>query len=539
MRRSAQRSLLWAIPTLAVLSLAGQRHGLWGGDEPREAAIAREMYASRDLVIPRLNGEPFLEKPPLAHLGAVLLFDAAGGPTGRWCRLPSAAWGFVGLLSTAWLGAMLLGPGAGLLAAFVLATSVEWLYITRLLLVDVPLAACVALSLALFWAGYTRTGSSRAFGYLGSALAMGGAFLSKGTVGVVLPLSAVSAYLLLRREYRQLCAVAAFSAAGLALAAAPWVILLAARGGRGALRVFLWDNQILRFFSPGADHAKPLWFYLPVVFEVFLPWALLLPPALLSLARPGAETGQEGRGRQFILVAVAVPLLILSCASGKRHLYLLPLLPGFAIAVARWAAAAPARWEGRWTRAAIVVFAAAAAVAWCTALGIAVHARHGITAALAGAAAGLAGTAAIARRAYREAPERVPAWPMVAMAIIGWAAPLSPAAWEMIEREKGYAPLVSMLDANLRPGEALYAYTPGERELGVAGFHRGQAVRVIDSPERLDEVLRAPEGWLVLVRETVYDELTEKGKLPSFAAVHARCALPHQKGQVLLRGKAR
>jgi 4-amino-4-deoxy-L-arabinose transferase-like glycosyltransferase len=543
MKGSTAVMLLWAVPALAVLSFAGQRHGLWGADEPREAAIAREMHASRDWVIPRLNGEPFLEKPPLAHLGAAIVFDAAGGPDARLCRLPSAAWGLAGLLATAWLGAMLLGPGAGLLAAFILATSVEWMYITRHLLVDVPLAASIAVSFALFQAGYRRAGVSKALGYLGFAFAAGAAFLSKGTVGVVLPIAAVSAYLLLlRREYREFAVLAFISAAGLLVVGAPWVLFLAARGGREALRVFLWDNQVLRFVSPGADHAHAPWFYLPAVFEVFLPWALLLPPALLGLRRRAGESEGERRSRQFILAVVAVPFAILSVASGKRNLYLLPLLPCFALAVARWAAAADAaplaRWERRLARAALVVFAAVAAAAWYAALGVAIFARHGVGAAVAGTAAGLAVAATVLRRELLNPPDRVPAWPMVALAIVGWAAPLTPAVWGMIEREKGYAPLTAMLDAHVGQGDSLFMYTPGERELGVAGFHRRAVLPVLETPAELDAALRASGRNVVLVREKVYDALAGEGALPASASVQARCVLPHRnRNQLLLRGR--
>ena len=40
-------------------------HHLKGSDENRVAGIATGMSISGDLVVPRLNGEPFLEKPPL------------------------------------------------------------------------------------------------------------------------------------------------------------------------------------------------------------------------------------------------------------------------------------------------------------------------------------------------------------------------------------------------------------------------------------------------------------------------------------------
>ena len=49
----------------AFVSFVGISNELWTPDEPRDAAIGRAMWESGDWIVPRLNGEPFLEKPPL------------------------------------------------------------------------------------------------------------------------------------------------------------------------------------------------------------------------------------------------------------------------------------------------------------------------------------------------------------------------------------------------------------------------------------------------------------------------------------------
>jgi 4-amino-4-deoxy-L-arabinose transferase-like glycosyltransferase len=63
----------------AAVSFAGiASHSLWTPDEPRDAAIGKAMWASGDLAMPRLNGSPFLEKPPLAWWAQVAAFRTLG-----------------------------------------------------------------------------------------------------------------------------------------------------------------------------------------------------------------------------------------------------------------------------------------------------------------------------------------------------------------------------------------------------------------------------------------------------------------------------
>ena len=51
---------------LTLLALLGCNRGLWTPDEPREAEISREMALAPG-VIPTLNGQRFIEKPPLYY----------------------------------------------------------------------------------------------------------------------------------------------------------------------------------------------------------------------------------------------------------------------------------------------------------------------------------------------------------------------------------------------------------------------------------------------------------------------------------------
>ncbi|MEK7867008.1 MAG: glycosyltransferase family 39 protein, partial [Planctomycetota bacterium] len=87
--------------------------------EGRYASIAAAMSDSGDWVVPRYNGSPHLEKPPLTYWLAAASIRLLG-KTELAVRLPVllAAIGLV--LATAWLGAALFGARTGLLAAAML-----------------------------------------------------------------------------------------------------------------------------------------------------------------------------------------------------------------------------------------------------------------------------------------------------------------------------------------------------------------------------------------------------------------------------------
>src|SRR5579862_10002586 len=103
MLRSTSRAYWLAIPCLCVLyfwRLDGM--GLVGPDEPRYAAIGREMARSGDWVTPRLWGEPWFEKPALLYWMTSLGFGAGLGDELA-PRIPVALWSIAFLVFFFWI----------------------------------------------------------------------------------------------------------------------------------------------------------------------------------------------------------------------------------------------------------------------------------------------------------------------------------------------------------------------------------------------------------------------------------------------------
>jgi len=95
-------------------------------DDPGEgqhAEIAREALASGQWLDLRFNGVRYFDKPPLMYWLIGLGF-LGGGPSEWAARLPSVLGAAAAAGATAFLGARLLGPGPGLLAAAALLSSV-------------------------------------------------------------------------------------------------------------------------------------------------------------------------------------------------------------------------------------------------------------------------------------------------------------------------------------------------------------------------------------------------------------------------------
>ncbi|HEY4593683.1 MAG TPA: glycosyltransferase family 39 protein, partial [Thermoanaerobaculia bacterium] len=143
---TARRSFLLALAVALLLGLAPVvSHSLWTPDEPTGAGIGRAMAESGDWIVPRLNGKPFLEKPPLywwTLAGSLRLL----GMSDVAARVPSALFAVLMLL-VVWVAGMRLGgPREGLLGACILATTVLFIQNATRVTVDPALMFFVGLA---------------------------------------------------------------------------------------------------------------------------------------------------------------------------------------------------------------------------------------------------------------------------------------------------------------------------------------------------------------------------------------------------------
>lgn len=328
-------------------------------DETRVAEIAREIVVGGDAIVLHLNGQPFLEHPPLYYMAVAGTF-ALLGVSDTVARLPTALATLLTLLIVHELTRRLAGARAATLALMALAASFAWSRIAHRCVSDAWLTLFVTGGLAAFVSAAwpmprdgpdartgepldARAGAGRPSAWAMFALYVAAtlAFLTKGPVGwALLGFPCVVAVCVARR--RDLLAPR-LHVPGLLLTVAvvaSWLVLLRERAGTEALDSYL-RYQVWGRFDPSVEgyrggHDNPFWSYLAWTPQLVAPWTFALPAVLLLALRRVPERVTRPEALRFLGAVLPLGLLLLSVPGTKRPPYAVPLLPCFAMAVGVW-----------------------------------------------------------------------------------------------------------------------------------------------------------------------------------------------------------
>ncbi|MEA3485893.1 MAG: glycosyltransferase family 39 protein, partial [Candidatus Aerophobetes bacterium] len=274
-----------------------------------------------------------------------------------------------GVITVYFLGKSIFNPRVGFLSGLILATSLQYIIQSRLALLDVPLSFFISLSVLFFYLGYTIP--NKRWCYLLSYVSMALATLTKGPIGVLLPILIIGLYLLLTKEFGELKNMMLFRGIIIYLAiASPWYIIELIRHGDTFINNFFLQRTVARFLTPFEGHTGPFYYFIPVLFLGFFPWSSFLPYSfihLISLGEWEAKASptqrdenslvgrgnfsrpiiykflhlkkgwksEEGKKSLLILLWFAVIFVFFSSAKSKLPGYIFPLYPSVALAVGK------------------------------------------------------------------------------------------------------------------------------------------------------------------------------------------------------------
>jgi 4-amino-4-deoxy-L-arabinose transferase-like glycosyltransferase len=305
------------------------------GTEAHRALPARTMLETHEWLVPKLNGEPFLTKPPLTYWLIGLFSLPGGNVTETSARLPSAVWAVFLVLVIYWFAATVAGTGAGFLSALVALTTFILFEKAVAAEIDMHLTAAVGASLLLAFKGFRS--ERRRWPYLLAAYVfLSAAFLSKGPPALVFFGATVLGYLAWEKRLSVLRSPA--NIAGLCLfvfLCGLWIFGVIHAVGMDAILANVRAEFLNRVGRSTSFRPTDLLFYPLGIVGGFAPWSLFLPFALLpSYYR---SLSQERRSlHRFLVCGIFINLVLFSLIEGKANRYLLPVYPLLAVLVGLW-----------------------------------------------------------------------------------------------------------------------------------------------------------------------------------------------------------
>lgn len=369
-RPAVLRPALSAVPGVFLVVGVWAVLQLWGLDrtpfhtkgEPREAIVVQEIVHKGSWILPRRNGVELPAKPPLFHWLGAITSQLRGGVDEGGVRLPSAVLSLIAVLVIFVTGVSLWSVVAGLTAAGAALTSFEWLRAATSARVDMTLAAGLTLTLCALVLFRDR---GRVVWLLMAYLGMAWAVLSKGPVGVVLPLLSILAIALVDRRSAFVRSLRLVRGLGAVLVVGGlWYGLALLEGGQDFFVKQILTENLWRFLGgPGftEGHRHSAVYLLGALATGLLPWTLFLPSVFFGLWR-GRQTLSRRDPQLTLLAWTAVVFGFYAFAESKRGVYLLPAYPALFLLLGWWVDFSRRQgYAGAWLARAFPP------LAWCTA----------------------------------------------------------------------------------------------------------------------------------------------------------------------------
>ena len=343
------RLVAWAPLLLPAALLAAQTlpaldsRALWFSDEIRYANVFENVVHGGKWLVMYLNGVPYPDKPPVYFWFLATLLPVYKAATPALFMAGAALSALLLLTATLALSRMVARAGreASLGAGLVLVSCFYFIGLAHYSRMDLLFAALITAAHVCLFRAWSR---ERATGWAVAGFLLAGvATLTKGPLGLALPLAASLGYLAWTGNLRRLLRRDVAVGLGLCLGLLGAWVLAAWLGGERELVEDIFYKQIYRRAVNASHHEQPFWHYLATLPAAWLPWTLVLPALPLGLlARAGFWRGlwqgrraEEGRGTAYLWSMALTGFVLLSALSTKIIVYLLPLFPALAVLTAK------------------------------------------------------------------------------------------------------------------------------------------------------------------------------------------------------------
>lgn len=321
----SSKLMLWCI-SFWLIACVGIRN-LSVPDEGRYADISRAMVQSGDWLVPRINGLPFMHKPPLLHWISSGLMEIFGVHVWVMRLVPTLA-GIMMLIGLFWFLKKHCNERIAQLSVVILATSLLFFGSSQYVNHDLLLASWITLTILCF-ADFILSGKKLVLwiGYVACAFG----FLTKGLIGILIPGMVILLWILASKQWKKIPSL--LHPIGLVifcLIALPWVYLVHLKYPT-FLQYFFIDQQFSRFSSDQFNNKQPWSFYLICLFISFLPWLFI---SKISFSKQELSKFLSPSILTLMLVWFVSVTIFFSIPPSKLAGYILPATAPLAVLIA-------------------------------------------------------------------------------------------------------------------------------------------------------------------------------------------------------------
>jgi len=529
--------VLLLIVLVPYFSLGLSNHGLWSADEPRVAEIGREMALTGNWAVPTLNQKPFLEEPPLYYSFLALTFKVFGGASDQMARIPSAFFALASIVAVFFIANFLFGPQVALLSGIILATTFEYFRVSHWVLVDSTLTFFVICTMGLFIKGYlSENNRKKLFCYILLYISCTLAFFTKGFIGVVMPGLSIITFLILDRNLKEILRMRLWLGILIFIILAfPWFFALWHQGGMKYLSDYVISNQLLRFLPASmagsisgkffSGHRNPFYYYLYQFPAAFFPWSILIVPALsYAFSKTGQRRGPSEKGRLLAKCWFFAVFILLSIASTKRTLYLLPIFAPFAMITALYInyslSSQPLNKIGKifvWSlNIVLLVMSLGLTPIYFYVKKVYLLDFPGNLSVSAVAISILVTALSLGAIWYLLQRNMIRYWISVHVAILFAFIFILVSVVPVLDLHKSFVPFCRKISTVVPPDQPLYAYQPDETLEGFVPFYTGRYIAEIEDVSNVETILQPIDDFFIVARDQrtrQEKELLSMGKL--------------------------
>jgi hypothetical protein len=336
MRKNAKWITFWVFACFVLFFGLGIYPAI--RSEARWFEVVREMLLTGDWLHPRINGQPYFDKPLVSYWFAAVVSKLAGGQvTELSVRLPSTLFALAGLACIISVARKFYSERTAYLAGWILLSTYSFIVWGRLAEADMEQTVFIIMAVTVYL-HHRETASFWAYFAFWGCCAVGAQ--TKGLPAFVIPPALAVIDCVVRKSFRLHLNWKFFLAlflGGFCLYAVPFVLEALTSDHYGASGIVLvFRENLMRVFNPWDHKDDPFYVYFLYLPRLMIPWTPFFIFAVIDYIRELIRRKQGSKDTLWLFISMVFIFVLFSASRSRRSYYILPIVPWCALFTAVW-----------------------------------------------------------------------------------------------------------------------------------------------------------------------------------------------------------